>query len=105
MKVYVIIFDWSTSSADSSGIEIEVFDTYQKAFDRFNNIIDDEKNPELSWVGSEALDKNGNIKEDYEFDEYIETDVTQEIDCWWNITDRYDWYRHDFLDLRVMEVQ
>lgn len=105
MKVYVIIYDWSISNADSSGIEVEVFGTYKKAYDRFNEIIANEKNPNMSWVGIDAVDENGDIKEDYDFDEHIESDGTQEFDCWWNITDKNDWYRHVFLDLRVMEVK
>ncbi len=105
MKVYLIVYDWSTSSADESSVDIEVFDTYKKAYDRFNEIIANEKNPDISWVGSEAVDKNGEIKSDYDFEEHIASDGTQEFDCWWNIIDKYDWYRHIFLELRVMEVQ
>ena len=41
MKVYAVIFDWSTS--DDSSIEIELFDTYPKAFNRFTEIMDNEK--------------------------------------------------------------
>ena len=59
MKVYLIVYDWSTSSADESSVDIEVFDTQKKAYDRFNEIIANEKNPDISWVGSEAVDKNG----------------------------------------------
>ncbi len=103
MKVYLVVFDWSTD--DNSSVDIEVFDTYKKAYDRFNEIIACEKNSEMSWVGSEAVDENGEIKDDYYFEEHIESDGTQEFDCWWNITDKNDWYRHDFLDLRIMEVK
>lgn len=105
MKVYIIIYDWSTSSADDSSIKVEVFDTYKKAYYRFNEIIANEKNPNMSWIGAEAVNENGEIKKDYAFDEHIESDGTQEFDCWWNITDKNDWYRHNFLDLRGMEVK
>ena len=96
MKVYGVIFDWSTS--DDSLVEIELFDTYQKAFSRFNEIIANEKKPEISWV-ADAFDDG------YEFDEHIESDGTQEFACWWNITDKNDWYQHDFLEIRIMEVK
>ena len=102
MKVYGVIFDWSTS--DDSLVEIELFDTYQKAFVRFNEIIANEKKPEISWV-ADAFDEIGNVSDRYEFDEHIETDGIQELDCWWNITDKNDWYQHDFLEIRIMEVK
>ncbi len=102
MKIYGVIFDWSTS--DDSLVEIELFDTYRKAFDRFNEIIANEKKPEISWV-ADAFDEKGNVSDGYEFDEHIESDGLQEFDCWWNITDKNDWYQHDFLELRIMEVK
>ena len=70
---------------------------------RFNEIIENEKKPEISWV-ADAFDENGEISDGYEFAEHIETDGSQEFDCWWNITDKNDWYQHDFLELRIIEV-
>ena len=106
MKVYAVVFDWSVNNQwnDTSQVEIEIFDTYQKAFNRFNEIINNEKNPEISWVAN-AFDENDEVKDGYEFYEHIESDGTEELECWWNITDRDDWYQHDFLDLRIMEVK
>ena len=102
MKVYAVILDWSTS--DDSHVDIELFDTYTKAFQRFNEIIENEKNPEISWV-ADAFDEHGEILDGYEFAEHIESDGSQEFDCWWNITDKNDWYQHDFLEIRIMEVK
>lgn len=62
------------------------------------------KNPEISWV-ADAFDEHGEILDGYEFAEHIESDGSQEFDCWWNITDKNDWYQHDFLELRIMEVK
>ncbi len=102
MKIYAVILDWSTS--DDSRVDIELFDTYTKAFNRFNEIIKNEKKPEISWV-ADAFDEKGEILDGYEFEEHIETDGIQEFDCWWNITDKKDWYQHDFLELRILEVK
>lgn len=102
MKVYAVIFDWSTS--DDSQVDIELFDTYQKAFNRFHEIIENEKKAEMSWV-ADAFDDNDKLSDGYEFDEHIESDGSQELDCRWNITDKNDWYQHDFLELRIMEVK
>lgn len=41
MKAYAVILDWSTS--DNSHVDIELFDTFTKAFHRFNEIIENEK--------------------------------------------------------------
>lgn len=41
MRAYAVILDWSTS--DDSHVDIELFDTYTKAFQRFNEIIENEK--------------------------------------------------------------
>jgi hypothetical protein len=100
MKVYMVMFDWST--IDDEAVEVELFDTYEKAKTRFNEIIADENNPELSWVGSEAIDENGEINDGFDFEEHGDAG---EYDRWWNITDKNDWNRHVFLDLKVMEVK
>lgn len=96
--VYVILFDYSTD--DCSGIDLYIFDTYQKALNKFNEIIEQEKQPEMSWVGEKF--KNNTF--DYELDTNIEN-AKEGVELWWNVTDRNDWYFHDFLDLRIMEVK
>ncbi len=106
MKVYAVVFDWSVTNNynEDSQVDIELFDTYQKAFNRFSEIIRNEKTPETSWV-ADAFDENDEVLDGYEFDEHIESDGKEELGCWWNITDRNNWYQHDFLELRIMEVK
>ncbi|MEG2450685.1 MAG: hypothetical protein RSB09_03015 [Clostridia bacterium] len=101
MKVYLVLFDWST--ADNVGVEVEVFDSFDKALYRYNAIIEDENDADLSWVGEEVFDENGDINENFELDTFY--DETGEHELWWNVTDTNDWNRHDFLDLRILEVQ
>ena len=96
--VYVILFDYSTD--DCSGIDLYIFDTYQKALNKFNEIIEQEKQPEMSWVGEKF--KNNTF--DYELDTNIE-DAKEGVELWWNVTDRNDWYFHDFLDLKIKEIE
>ena len=101
MKVFMVLFDWSTT--DDEDIEIELFDTYEKAYNRFKEIISNEKNPELSRVGK-FFDENGNLDNCCELDEY--TIPKEDKDpLWWDINDTNDWNRHDFLDLKIMEVK
>lgn len=96
--VYVVLFDYSTD--DCSGIDLYIFDTYQKALNKFNEIIEQEKQPEMSWVGEKF--KNNTF--DYELDTNIE-DAKEGVELWWNVTDRNDWHFHDFLDLRIKEIK
>ena len=96
--VYVVLLDYSTD--DCSGIDLYIFDTYQKALNKFNEIIEQEKQPEMSWVG----EKFTNNTFDYELDTNIE-DAKDGVELWWNVTDRNDWYFHDFLDLKIKEIE
>ena len=96
--VYVVLLDYSTD--DCSGIDLYIFDTYQKALNKFNEIIEQEKQPEMSWVG----EKFTNNTFDYELDTNIEN-AKDGVELWWNVTDRNDWYFHDFLDLKIKEIE
>ncbi len=102
MKAYIVLFDWSTD--DGEGVDIDIFDTYEKAVARFMEIIENEKNPKLSWVGDYAFDENGNLDEkNYELDTNIDYD--DKLELYWNLNCKFDWYQHDFLDLKVMEIK
>lgn len=100
-KVYIIQFDWSTS--DASNVELFVYGTYDKAYDKFKELICNERNPEMSWVGDIEFDDEGYPVDDhYEFE--FEDNNSCESEVYWHITDKSDWYQHSFIDLRVMEV-
>lgn len=49
MKVYLVQLDWSTE--DSNDIELFVYGTYDKAYEKFKELIANEMNPDNSWVG------------------------------------------------------
>ena len=102
MKAYTIIFDWATE--DASGIDVEVFDTYDKAVDRFHRIIEDENDNSISWVG-DAFDENGDLLEDYELDCNEQFADGEEHELWWHIERKNDWFLHDHLELRILEVK
>ena len=46
MKVYLVKLDWSTE--DSNDIELFVCDTYEKAYEKFKELIANEMNPETT---------------------------------------------------------
>ena len=101
MRAYAVILDWSTS--DDSHVDIELFDTYTKAFQRFNEIIENEKNPEISWV-ADAFDEHGEILDGYEFDE-CQPDTSVEAYAYWNITNKYNWSMHDYIAIVQLEMK
>ncbi len=61
MKVYLVKLDWSTE--DSNDIELFVCGTYEKAYEKFKELIANEMNPDNSWIG-ELEWKNGVPKDD-----------------------------------------
>ena len=100
-KVYIVQFDWSSSDAGS--VDLFVYGKYDDAYDKFNELICAERNPDNSWVGNIEFDDEGYpLDEHYEFE--FEDNNSGESEVYWHITDKNDWYTHSFIDLRVMEV-
>ena len=100
-KVYIVQFNWSTSDAGS--VDLFVYGKYDDAYDKFKELICNERNPEMSWVGDIEFDDDGYpVDDNYEFE--FEDNNPCESEVYWNITDKNDWYTHSFIDLRVMEV-
>lgn len=100
-KVYIVKFDWSTSDADD--VELFIYKRYDDAYDKFKEIICNERNPEMSWVGDIEFDDDGYPVDDhYEFE--FEDNNSNESEVYWRITDKNDYYQHSFIDLLVMEV-
>ena len=48
-KVYIVQFDWATP--DASSVDLYVYDSYDKAYDKFKELICAERKSENSWVG------------------------------------------------------
>lgn len=86
MKVYVVSLQFATDDAD--GVDIEVFGTYDKAVKRFKELIENEKNPEMSWVANAF--ENGVLQHGYELDSSPEFIDGEEHELWWNITCKVD---------------
>ena len=56
-KVFIVQFDWATP--DAEGIDLYVYRNYDDAYDKFKQLICEERNPELSWVGDLEFDEIG----------------------------------------------
>lgn len=65
--VYMVEFDWSVE--DGCDIETELFATYDKALERYNQLVNEEKNNEDGWV-HDVFEPNGTILKGYTFEEY-----------------------------------
>lgn len=103
MEVYTIVFEWIVDGAD--GIDVEVFDTYEKAVKRFNEIIENEKHEPNGWV-DKAFDENGDLlEEDYDLDCNDPFTDGKEHELWWRIRCERDWFLHENLELRILEVK
>lgn len=100
MKVYLVVFEWSTE--DDSNVDIEAFDSYEKATMRFQERINEEKS-DMSWV-HEAFDENDDILDGYDFDE-CQPDTHLETYAYWSITNKYNWQMHDYIALVQLEVK
>lgn len=99
MKVYLVVFEWSDE--DGRDVDIEAFDSYEKAAVRFQERIENEKTY-ISWV-QEAFDENGDILDGYDFDE-CQPDTRLETYAYWRITNEYNWLRRDHIAIVPLEV-
>lgn len=100
-EIYMVKFDWSTD--DCQDVDIFLYDTYAKALKKFKEIIEQEKTPNFSWV-ADVLDKDNNPDSEYEFDTNLDK-ADDGDDLWWNIDNYHNFYQHDFLSLKKVEVE
>lgn len=100
MKVYLVVFEWSTGV--DSDTDIEAFDSYEKAAIQFQERINEEKT-DMSWV-RDAFDASGDILDGYDFDE-CQPDMRLETYAYWHIVDPYNWRMHDYIAIVPQEVK
>lgn len=98
--IYLIIFDWSTT--DSDGIETFLYRNFEDARKHFNEMIENECDADLSWVGSEVFDENGDVNDGYELDCNIDDKNAKEL--YWHVVDKSDYNRRSFIDLFKREI-
>ncbi len=100
MKLYIVQLQTQTDETDST--ELEIHSTYEKARNRYFELINIEKTNEDSWV-FDAFDKNGKIKNrSYTLDEH-RGDYDGEFDCWFDVYDNFRTRRY-YLHLHVVEL-
>ena len=87
MKIFIVKLDYSTE--DCHDVELHAFKDYYKAYDKFKELICNERQPENSWVGDLDFEDNN----------------TFETDVWWRIEDTWDSRYYVYIDLLVLEVE
>ena len=102
MRIFIIKLDYSTE--EYHDVELFAFQDYDKAYDKFKELILNERQPENSWVGDLDFDDDGEpVSEHYELD--YEDNNTCESEVWWRIEDQWDSRYYVYIDLLVLEVQ
>lgn len=102
MKVYIVKLDWSTE--DGNDVELTVYGTYDKAYEKFKELISNEMNPDNSWVG-ELEWENGVPSDDrIELDFLDCRNDTDETECYWLISDTWNYNTHTFITIEIKEV-
>ena len=99
MKIYLVLFQYCTDDCD--GVETQAFSTYEKAVERFNELIKDEKTSDMRWAANAF--ENGKLHRNYELDRNDTFTDGEEHELWWNLTCKTDWYLHDFIELRILK--
>ena len=100
MKIYLVLFQYCTDDCD--GIETQAYSTYEKAVERFNEIITTEKTSDIRWAANAF--ENGKLRHNYELDRNDTFTDDEEHELWWYLTCKIDWYLHYFVELRILEI-
>ena len=101
MKVYLVILEWGKDSEHE--VELDIYSTYEKSYQKFNELIAEEKKPEKSWVGD--IKWNGDVPDD----EHVELDYldrrndTDETECYWLISDNCNG-AYTYISIQIREV-
>mgnify|MGYP001783324758 FL=1 len=97
--VFMVMLDWSTT--DEDGFQIELFKSYDDAYERFKEIISEQLKE--FWDGEVTFDIDGDPGEEYEFSE--EDNNSGESEVYWHLSCKHDYYTHTFVDLLRKELK
>jgi hypothetical protein len=99
--VFMVMLDWLTP--DDHDTDYYLFNDYEKALDKFNSLIEDENDSDISWVGSEVFDENGEVNEGFELSCNTNTCEQGERNLYWTVSDK-DKYRYSTITLTKKEI-
>lgn len=100
-KMYIVTSQHS--KAANSSTDIYMFKSYENAFKKFNELIENEKCFEIGFI-NEAFDKNGILRDGYLFEIHIESKETIKYGCWWELTNTLNCYKSLRIRLTIVET-
>ena len=100
MNIYIVKFDWSTT--DEGDVELHVYEKYEDAYAKFKEIITNEYNPSVSWIGELDFDEEGTPLGHYSLD--YDDNNSEDSEVYWHFVDDWDYNRHSFVDLIIEEI-
>ncbi len=77
--IYLVMLDWLIEN--ESGLDYYLYKSYDDAKYKYERLVEDENDADISWIGSEVFDENGEAKEGFEFEYSEETDEEKNL-CW-----------------------
>ncbi len=99
--VYVVMLEWTTS--DDQGIDYYIYKDYDKALEKFNALIIDECDADISWVGSQVFNEDGEVNEGFTLNCNTNITISGSRDLFWKVSDDYD-CRYSNITLTKKEI-
>lgn len=97
---YLVMLEWSTE--DDNGIDYYLYHDYKAAKNKYKRLIKDEKNDNISWIGSEVFNEKGEVNKGYSFKCSEKTNKKQNL-CW-EVSDLNDSKRFSIITLTKVEI-
>lgn len=97
MKVYLVQIFWVTE--EERGSDVRVYKNRDDALDKYESLIEDENDADISWVGSEVFDENGEVNDGFT----VETNEGTEGNLFYDVTDNST--RFTRIELIELEVE
>ena len=98
--IYLVMLDWVTE--DDDGIDYYLYKDYSTAKEKYKRLIEDENDADISWVGSEVFDENGNVNNGYRFECSEETG--EEKNLCWKVIDLQAAHRYSLITLTKVSI-
>lgn len=98
--IYLVMLEWLTE--DDAGLDYYLYKSYTDAKDKYERLIEDENDADISWIGSKVFDENGEVNEGFNFECSKETN--EEKNLCWKVTDTNSKNRYSIITLTKVEI-
>lgn len=99
-SIYLVMLIWSTDEAD--GTDYYLYKNYDTAKNKYDRLIEDENDADISWIGSEVFNENGEVNKGYKLKC---SEVTEsEQDLYWNVEDEGNSKRYSYISLTKVKI-